>query len=118
MLRSPVSSPSILIACGFHVCTDVEPPLPFSLLLILPAYTVRALLAAELLHAGADLNSYRNSLHAYHIASGTWSDRSSPLGGVAPAARYDLGFGAINGRLYVFAGYTNSGAMRHGVRLV
>eukprot|EP00961_Rhodomonas_salina_P171114 2306927-Rhodomonas_salina.1 len=46
--------------------------------------------------------SHKNDLHEYDIASGAWTDLSSPRDGGTPAVRHRMAFAESNGKLYVF----------------
>eukprot|EP00961_Rhodomonas_salina_P028808 388471-Rhodomonas_salina.1 len=48
---------------------------------------------------------YRNDLHGYTVASGAWSDLSSPSSGSPPSVRLRHGMAAWEGVVYVFGGY-------------
>ena len=50
-----------------------------------------------------------NDLYAFDPVTLTWIDLSSPTPGFVPAARYLLGFVALDAMLYAFAGDSNSG---------
>eukprot|EP00286_Rhodomonas_abbreviata_P027873 CAMPEP_0181303152 /NCGR_PEP_ID=MMETSP1101-20121128/8394_1 /TAXON_ID=46948 /ORGANISM="Rhodomonas abbreviata, Strain Caron Lab Isolate" /LENGTH=1307 /DNA_ID=CAMNT_0023408683 /DNA_START=219 /DNA_END=4139 /DNA_ORIENTATION=+ len=65
------------------------------------------------LYVYAGLNnsgSYLDDLHAYDIDTATWTDLSTPSIGIPPSARTGMGLVAMNGKLYVQAGRSSTGA--------
>lgn len=57
---------------------------------------------------GVCVGSYRNDLHAYDLASATWTDLSAPSAGAPPAGRYGHGAAESSGKLYVWGGTKGS----------
>eukprot|EP00961_Rhodomonas_salina_P017925 241070-Rhodomonas_salina.2 len=51
-----------------------------------------------------------NDLHEYDIASRTWTELSTPIGGAIPSSRSSPGIATYNGFLYIFGGYAGAGA--------
>ena len=48
--------------------------------------------------------AFFGDLHEFNIAANTWTDLSSLVEGVPPAARDRHGFASVGGKLYVYGG--------------
>jgi hypothetical protein len=51
-----------------------------------------------------------NDLHAFDPLTLTWAELSAGAAGTPPSARLGHGLAALGGRIYVHAGYVESGA--------
>jgi hypothetical protein len=55
--------------------------------------------------------SFLNDVHELDFSTLEWTDRTAQIGGAPPAPRYDHGFAAAAGRLFVFGGLDEQSAV-------
>ncbi len=61
--------------------------------------------------AGVTAVSFLNDVHELDFSTLEWTDRTAQIGGAPPAPRYDHGFAAAAGRLFVFGGLDEQSAV-------